>query len=183
MSVIAGAGERRATGGPTVLLPVDGSRASLCAVRHAIRRAREAGGLDLHVLHVQPALRLHVAQFLGRAERDSFYRSESARGLRAARVLLDDAGVRYAVHTAVGPRAEIITTLARRLACDHIVMGTTRKSALAHAIETSVASQVLERTTVPLVLVAAAEASLAERYGIPAAVGGTLALLLVAAAD
>jgi nucleotide-binding universal stress UspA family protein len=182
MAVIAGATERRATGMRRVLLPVDGSRASLVAVRHTIGKSREAD-LELHVLHVQPPLRLHVAQFVDRAERESFYRDQSARALRAARVLLDEAGTKYVVHTAVGSRAEVITELARGLRCDHIVMGTTRKSALARAVEASVTSQVLERTTVPLVLVAADDASLAERYGIPAAVGGTLALLLAAAAD
>lgn len=166
-----------------VLLAVDGSRASRYATRHVVDAFRTAGPLDVHVLHVQVPLRRHVAQFLGGPDRQSFYRGASERALLRTRRMLDDAGLTYSVHTKVGPRAELITATASKLGCDHIVIGSARKSAIARALEYSVASRVLELTTVPVVVIAGERPSRAERYGVPVGAGAALALLLYAAAD
>ena len=166
-----------------LLLPVADSRASRYGAGHAALESKRAGPVHIHVLNVQSPLRRHVAQFLSREDRESFYRDEAERALRPARKLLDDAGVRYTVHAKVGPKAEVITEMAVRLGCDHIVMGTDRKNSLTRAIESSVTNKVLELTSVPVVVVAGGKASLAERYAPPAAIGAVLALLLFAAAD
>ena len=166
-----------------VLLAVDGSRASRYATRHVVDAFRTAGPLDVQVLHVQVPLRRHVAQFLGGPDRQSFYRGASERALLRTRRMLDDAGLPYSVHTKVGPRAELITATASKLGCDHIVIGCARKSAVARAFEYSVASRVLELTTVPVVVIAGERPSRAERYGVPVGAGAALALLLYAAAD
>ena len=91
--------------------------------------------MDIHVLNVQPPLRQHVAQFVSTPNRDSFYRDEAERALRPVRLLLDDAGTPYTLHRKVGHRAEVITEMASQLGCDHIVMGTTRKSSITRTIE------------------------------------------------
>jgi nucleotide-binding universal stress UspA family protein len=97
--------------------------------------------------------------------------------------MLDEAGAPYTVHYAVGERASLIAEVAEELRCDHIVMGTARKSSLVRTFEDSVTSKVLELTTVPVVVIPGEPASRAERYGIPAGVGAGLALLVAAAAE
>ena len=80
----------------------------------------------------------------------------------------------------VGEQAERITEMARRLHCDEIVMGTARKNSLTRLLENSVTNRVLERTTVPVEVIAGDAISPWERYGIPAAVASLLALWLAA---
>ena len=166
-----------------VLLPVDDSRASRYAVRHVILECKRNEAMDIHVLNVQLPLRQHIAQFVSTPNRESFYRDEAERALRPVRLLLDDAGTPYTVHTKVGHRAEVITEMASQLGCDHIVMGTARKSSITRTIESSVMNKVIELTRVPVVVIAGDKASMAERYGAPAAIGMGLALLLFAAVD
>jgi len=50
-------------------------------------------------------------------------------------------------------------------------------------VEDSVTNKVLERTTVPIELIAGDGVSRLERYGIPAGIGAALTFLLVAAVD
>nr|WP_270148690.1 universal stress protein [Comamonas aquatica] len=100
-----------------------------------------------------------------------------------ARQLLDSAGIAYTVHCEVGDRVDCIVETARRLQCDAIVMGTARKSSLVRLVENSVTNQVLERTSVPVEVIAGEAASRLERVGIPAGVGtgaGLLALWMAA---
>jgi nucleotide-binding universal stress UspA family protein len=97
--------------------------------------------------------------------------------------MLESAGTAYLFHAEIGPPAEIIAEKALELGCDHIVMGTARKSALTRTIESSVTNRLLEITRVPVVVIAGDQASITERYLVPAAVGGALALLLLSAAD
>ena len=68
--------------------------------------------------------------------------------------------------------------MAKRLGCHHIVMGTARKNSLTRMFEASVTNRVLELTTVPVEVIAGDAISKLERYGIPAAIGAGLALLL-----
>lgn len=166
-----------------VLLPVDDSRASRYAVRQVILESRRTDLLEIHLLNVQRPLRRHIAQFVSKLNRDSFYRDEAERALRPVRRLLDDAGTPYTVHTKVGHRAEVIIEMASQVGCDHIVMGTTRKSSFTRTIESSVMNKVIELTNVPVVVIAGDKASMAERYAAPAAIGTGLALLLFAAVD
>jgi hypothetical protein len=60
-------------------------------------------------------------------------------------------------------------------------MATARKNSLTRLVENSVTNRVLERTTVPVEIVAGNAVSPWERYGIPAALASLLALWLVAA--
>ena len=62
-------------------------------------------------------------------------------------------------------------------------MGTARKNSLTRMLEDSTTIKVLERTTVPVEVIAGDSISRLERYGLPAGVGGAIALLVAAAAD
>ena len=166
-----------------ILVPVDGSRNSRFAAQHVIREFIGNPALEVHLLNVQPPLSWHVARFVNRKNREAWHADEAARALRPVKLLLDKAGVPYAEHREVGDRARVITETARRLACDHIVMSTSRKDSLTRMLEDSVTNRVLELTTIPVEVVAGDAISRLERFGVPAGAGAVLAVMFLAAAD
>ena len=161
----------------TILLPCDGSQSALLAVRHAIDEFRRDAGLHVHLLNVQPPFSAYVARHVSRELRADFHRERADEALAPARRLLDEAGVPHDVHTEVGCRLDRIADAARRLRCDRIVVGTTRKSPLVRAVENSLTGRLIERARVPVEVIVGAQAPRLERVGVPVAVGTGLALL------
>lgn len=166
-----------------VLVPVDGSRNAEHALRHVAKESLGNPALEIHLLNVQAPLSRHIAQFLGRATRDSFHRQEAEKALGPARALLDKFGVRYTTHLRMGTRSAIIVEEAQRLGCQRIVMSTARKNSLTRMLEDSTTNKVLEHTSVPVEVIAGDSVSKLERYGLPAGLSAALALLFVAVAD
>jgi len=166
-----------------VLLPVDGSRNGQHAARHVLHAFKTNPALEVHLLNVQTPLSRHVAQFVSRKSRDDYHRDEANKALRGVRRTLDGAHLPYTIHVAVGNKAEAITETARRLGCDHIVMGTARKNSLTRMLESSTTNRVLELTTVPVEVIAGDAVSGLERIGIPLGLAAALGWLLYALAD
>ena len=163
-----------------VLVPVDGSRNSLHAVRHVVDEYRRERELEVHLLNVQRPFSRHVARFVAHGDRAAFHRERSDKALREGRQLLDEMQVPFHTHFAVGERARVICHMARRLDCHYIVLGTARKSSFTRMLEDSVTSRVLEETSVPVEIVAGESVSNLERYGIPIGIGAGIGLLLLA---
>jgi YjbE family integral membrane protein len=163
-----------------ILVPVDGSRNALHAVRHVVSEYRRNHQLDVHLLNVQRPFSRHIARFVARQDRASFHREQADKALLKARNLLDGVQVPYQAHFEVGERAQVICDMAQKLACHHIVLGTARKSSLTRMIQDSVTARVLERTTVPVEMVAGESVSKLERYGVPIGIGAGIGLLLLA---
>lgn len=113
----------------------------------------------------------------------AYQQAEAERALRPARKLLEQHGIPFTSHVETGRKAEVIAGAARRLACDHIVMGTSRKNSLIRMIEDSVTNRVLELASVPVEVVPGSPISKLQRYGMPAGIGAALGLMLLAAAD
>jgi len=165
-----------------VLVPVDYSRNAQHAVRHVVNEFAKTRGMEVHLLNVQAPFSRNIAQFVSRKSREAFHRDEAEKVLKPVRRMLDRAGVPHIDHVEVGSKAEVIAAAARRLSCDHIVMGTARKNSLTRMFEASVTNRVLELTSVPVEVVVGDAISNLERYGIPAGIGGALGLLLLLAA-
>lgn len=164
-----------------VLVPTDGSPNSMIAVRHVIKEFTTNPMLEVHVLNVQPPFSKYIRDFTSQSVRAAFQQEQAALALAQVRQAFDDAGVSYTAHTEVGDKADCIVNAARRLNCDCIIMSTARKGALVRMVESSVTDQVIERTTVPVEVIAGEPASAFERVGIPAGVGaGILVLWMVA---
>jgi nucleotide-binding universal stress UspA family protein len=137
-----------------ILIPVDGSERALVAVRHvATRLAPAISGLEIHLLNVQPPLPAAAATFIDSAVLRDFHRDEGAKAIAAARKLLDDAGLRYVSHTAVGEPAETIAVYAEQRDCTGIVMGTRGLGHAAGLLLGSVAHKVLQLSKLPVTLV------------------------------
>ena len=137
----------------SVLLPVDGSKASLRAAEHLIDIRTPGKPLELHLLNVQPALPVNVKSFVSADLVKRYHHDESAKALAVVRRRLDKARVLYQVHMGVGDPATTIVRFAAKLGCDEIVMGTRGHGGFARMLLGSVASKVLHDARVPVLLV------------------------------
>jgi nucleotide-binding universal stress UspA family protein len=139
-----------------VLIPLDGSDCSLRAVDYLIaeRERRQASDeVEVHLLNVQAALRGDIGQFVGSEQITAYRSEESEKALREARSRLAAAGVHPVAHTGVGHAAEVIAQTADELGCDHIVMGTHGRGALADLLAGSTTVRVVHQARVPVILV------------------------------
>jgi YjbE family integral membrane protein len=161
-----------------VLIPVDGSRNALHAVRLVAQRVAAAPEVEVHVLNVQPPLSRHVAQFVAPDAREDWHREQAYKALAGARTVLERHGVRFTEHFVVGGKAQSIAREAERLGCDRIVMATARRRSLTRIFDVSVTEQVLDRAAVPVEVVTGETVSVAERVAIPAVLGVLVAVLV-----
>jgi YjbE family integral membrane protein len=162
-----------------ILIPVDGSRNALHAVRQVLRRA-SAEPLDVHLLNVQPPFSRHVAQFAARGAREAWHRAQAEKAIAPARALLARHGVPCSAHWQVGDRVAMIVAEAQRLGCERIVIATARRNSLTRVFDLSVTERVLDRSTLPVEVVTGDAVSPVERLGVPAGLAAVLAALLAA---
>lgn len=163
-----------------ILVPVDGSRNCHFAVKHVIKEFMNNTAMEIHLLNIQPPFSSYVARFVSRKDLRDYHRDESEKALGPVKQMLDGFSIPYSTHTGVGERAKVITDMARRLHCHHIVMSSARKNSLTRLVDNSVTNKVLEMTSVPVEVIAGDAVSKWERYGIPTAIGALLALIVAA---
>lgn len=137
-----------------VLVPVDGSDNSNRALDHLRKLRASKGELDVHLLTVQiPVDSGHARMFVSAEDIDHYYREEGLSALTRPRQILDEAGIPYAYHIAVGNAAQSIIQYAADHGMDEIVMGTHGRGAMLTALLGSVASEVLKNASIPVTLV------------------------------
>jgi nucleotide-binding universal stress UspA family protein len=137
---------------PKILIPVDDTPQSERAVEHALAQVRDGAALDIHLLNVQiPIDSGHARMFFSRDDVAAYHREEGVKALVRARRLLDDAGVPYSHHIAVGHVADTIIRYAREKGFDQIVMAPHRVGGLLAL--GSVTQDVVKHSTVPVILV------------------------------
>jgi nucleotide-binding universal stress UspA family protein len=159
-----------------ILVPVgDDSANARGVMQQVVREFGKNSDMEVHLLNVQPSLGGDVSRFVPKSTRDDYHHEEAEKVLKPYREKLDRLGIPYSVHMEVGDKARCITETARRLRCDLILMGTSRKNSLTRLVESSVTNRVLELTTVPVEVIAGHSVSNWERYGIPAALAAVAA--------
>ena len=141
-----------------ILVPVDGSVASMRAVEHAALLAKSAHPCEVHLLHVQHGVPALDRAFDGRPsevhrEQELLLREPAERTVALACAPLDAAGVASFRRIEFGEPASAIVEYARRFHCDLIVMGAGRLDSVAGRLLGSVASEVVHRAQVPVTLV------------------------------
>ncbi len=138
-----------------ILVPFDGSGASVRALAQAIALARLTGGsIEVVFAHEEAVTYGEIAVYvqqprmaeLQRAHADKILAEAEEAGLKAS-------GVPYAMEVAVGAVAQAITTHADRSGCDAIVMGRHGHSMVRDLLMGSVAMKVLHRAKLPVLLV------------------------------
>jgi nucleotide-binding universal stress UspA family protein len=139
-----------------LLVPIDGSAASLRAVAHAIGQAKARPGTELLLINIQNLATLGVTEGAAMMPADWLEEEEK---LAAAAVLGDaerscrEAGVRCSLVREHGPIAATIDRVAREAQVDQIIMGTRGRGGVAGLVLGSVAMQVLHLIEVPVTLV------------------------------
>jgi len=161
-----------------LLVPVNGSKASLAAVRYAAAALRDGRG-EVILVNVQPRLPAYVARFTSRDSREAMRADRSESAFAAARAVLDATSVRYRTIAATGRVSDAIADVARSVKVDQIVMGATRRAGWWQALFSPV-TQVIDRVEVPVAVIGEGRSGAFERYGVPACVGLGLTALAIA---
>ncbi len=133
-----------------ILLPVDGSENSQRAIEFAVTQLHSGANDEIHLLNVQ--LPIHTG-FAKQQDIEKYQTSEAEKSLAAARKLLEDKGVTFIEHIAVGQIAEAIAHYAKTQKIDQIIMGTRGLGTVSGLILGSVATKVLHLANCPVTLV------------------------------
>ena len=135
------------------LVPVDGSENADRAVRHVVKLVKDGEPIEIHLINVQPPFHGDVTTFVGKKTVDDYHREEAEKALVSARQILDEAGLKYKTHIAVGPAGETVCEFAKRLGVDKIVMGTRGHGKAVGLILGSVARDVIAKAPAPVTVV------------------------------
>lgn len=137
-----------------LLVPVNGSRHALDAVRHAAFLCQDRCASDIVLLNVQSPLEggrasaYHSIEALRQLEEQS---GEEA--LRQARAILDESGARYVAQIRIGRVAETIVQTAAANQCDMIVMGTAARTLLGSLVAARLSNRLVRLSRIPVTLV------------------------------
>ena len=163
-----------------ILVPVDASRAALAPIAYIETLARSGVQVEVLVLNVQPRFHRHVARFTSRAARDGVRAERSRAAMAQAIEALSLRRIKFRALTEVGIPAERIALVAEREHVDEVMMGVGRHPAWLRWVNPSIAQGVMERTDIPVTVLARGQAGAFERYAVPAGVAGIAALLIAA---
>ncbi|WP_293780028.1 universal stress protein [uncultured Oxalicibacterium sp.] len=162
------------------MIPVDGSKTALHALDHVVRqRALHPEELHITLLNVQPRLPRHITRFATASAVRQLQEERATMAMKEAVDKLAASNISYDVRVHKGDAAEQIAQHAAAANVERIVMGATKKNALLRFFQGSIVSKVMERTDVPVEVIASGKASRMERFGIPVGIGLTFLWLAV----
>lgn len=137
-----------------ILLPVDGSKHSLNAVRHTMALlARSPADAVLHLMHVQYRIPPRPAAAVGRDIVEAYYRSQTEEAVKAATRLLKDNKTPHQLICRVGNPASEIVRYAESEKVDLVIMGSHGHGAAKSLLLGSVAQGVIAGCHAPVLLV------------------------------
>jgi nucleotide-binding universal stress UspA family protein len=160
-----------------LLIPVDGSDASLAALSHCAELHRAAIPVEIIVLNVQPRMHRHISRYTTRAARDALRAERSAAAMAPAIETLTRVGIPFVALSELGSPAAAIAEVAQRENVDEIVMGVGRHPEWLRWLNPSIARGVMARTDIPVTVLARGQVGVLQRYGVPAGIAGLAALL------
>lgn len=138
----------------SVLVPIDGSQASLRALALAVAEISDGPDSSLHVLNVQlPPLHPWPGKLVSPDDIDAQLRRQGMHVLELARNRTYGVSTKVTRHVRLGQPAEEIVRCAEGAGCDFIMMGTRGLGAAAALVLGSVASSVVHLSRLPVALV------------------------------
>ena len=126
----------------TVLIPT-GLGLDPDALHQHLRRMRNAGGVRVLLLSVQPRYNGHVRMYLGNPLVKSVIRQDAEREFAPWQGFLDLAGIPYSLHIELGIKTEAIVRFAQQSRCRRIVLGKTPQHWLRRLIRDSLKCRLL----------------------------------------
>jgi nucleotide-binding universal stress UspA family protein len=139
-----------------VLVPVDGSPASVRAVRFAIDQVKAVAGASLVIVNVHNVAALGLAEgavFVPAALIDQEQEQASKEALREAISGCNEAGMSYTTRSERGAIAATIDRVAREEQVTQIIMGTRGLGGVRGLLLGSVGTQLLHLVDVPMTLI------------------------------
>jgi nucleotide-binding universal stress UspA family protein len=139
-----------------VLVPVDGSPASIRAVKLAIDQVKTLPGASLVIVNVQNPATLSLADGVGIMPPEWIEQEEvraATEALQDAVAACREAGVAYVTRSERGSIAATIDRVAREEHVEHIIMGTRGLGGVRGLLLGSVATQLLHLADAPVTLV------------------------------
>jgi len=137
-----------------ILVAVDGSEASLEAVRHALRLIGEGLSASLVLANVQEPATLYEMVLARDAEvLEHVAEGAGEHALEPARAMVEAARVDHDWEIDSGDAAHLLLEICERHGCDAIVMGARGRGSLAGALLGSVSQAVLQHAPVPVTIV------------------------------
>lgn len=137
-----------------ILLPTDGSEASLEAVHHALRLVHAGLRGDFVLANVQEPASLYEVVVAHDAEViEHVSAAAAAHSLEAAQALLRAAGVAFETEVGSGDPGHTLVEIAERFGCEMVIMGARGAGALRSALLGSVSNSVLHAANLPVLIV------------------------------
>lgn len=138
-----------------ILIPIDGSKPSINAVKYAagmVRNSRSKCSVTLISVHDDVGLN-HVRRFISKEQIEDYLRELSEKQLKPAQKILNEADVAHSAVIKRGHVPEEILALARKEKFDLIIMGSKGRGGLMDALVGSVAQRVVGAARQPVLLV------------------------------
>ncbi|CAG0968401.1 Universal stress protein/MSMEI_3859 [Methylophilaceae bacterium] len=136
----------------SILIPVDGSKHALSAVKHAISIVQDGIPAHIHVINVQPVI-IPLSDFYDYELIEKAQHDEAERALQSACKLLDKAGIKYSKAVKIGAIASTIIDYGKSHKCGWIIMGTRGMGSLSSLIMGSTSNRVIHLAKIPVTLV------------------------------
>ena len=135
-----------------ILIPVDGSAHARKAIEHALAIVAKDPTAEVHLLNVQPPVRGGAASLVSQSDLDGYHRDEGMKVLADPAKQVEAAGARPHLHVGVGDPGDTVLSVAQRLGCTQIVMGTRGLGAVGALLMGSVARDVAGKSEIPVTL-------------------------------
>jgi len=137
-----------------ILLPVDGSRYTKQMLGYVAAHEELFGSQHEYIFAtVVATVPPHVTHFVGRTALQGYYKEEADKVLAPVLAFAAQHGWNARSLQLEGPAAEVLAKAAKSEKVDLVVMGSHGQSALSNVILGSVASGVLARCDVPVLLI------------------------------
>ncbi|MDE2297099.1 MAG: universal stress protein [Burkholderiales bacterium] len=141
-----------------ILLPVDGSEASLDAVRHALRLIHSGLRASFVLANVQEPATLYEVVVAHDAEViENVSAAAGAHALEAAQALVRAAGVEFESEVGTGDPGHVLVEIGENYGCELVIIGARGVGVLRAALLGSVSTSVLHASSVPVMIVKQAE--------------------------
>ena len=138
-----------------ILLPVDGSIASINAVKYAAKLAKNSRSkTSITLLNIHEKVIFNLAKkVVSKEDIDDYLRELSEKDLKSAQKVLDMAGIKHSMVIGQGHPSEEIIKLANKEKMDLIVMGVKGRNGFLDVLIGSVAQRVSSVAKQPVLLV------------------------------
>ncbi|QEI08318.1 universal stress protein [Pigmentiphaga aceris] len=136
-----------------IILATDGSEHSQAAAHYLVRNPILNPQADVIVVSVATRLPPHVTGSLSSGDANSWYEDENRKALQPVEDILRAGNIRFSSAGLNGVPEDAIVDYANEVSADLIVIGTHGHGALLNAVMGSVASKVLTKSSVPVLLI------------------------------